>query len=131
MSGSPFVMERSASRSARGRRSSPPSKISAPSSSTKSTRGATNRAKVRATTRAKSRSYARAEGAVVVLGSATPSLESWANAQTGKYTLLTLPERVGGGRLPEIEVIDQRIADKTRDQALSLAARPSTLDMVL
>ena len=40
---------------------------------------------------------ARAEGAVVVLGSATPSLESWANAQRGKYTLLTLPERVGGG----------------------------------
>src|SRR5262249_53788582 len=40
---------------------------------------------------------ARAEGAIVVLGSATPSLESWVNAQRGAYTLITLPERVGGG----------------------------------
>jgi primosomal protein N' (replication factor Y) len=51
---------------------------------------------------------ARNEGAVTVLGSATPSLESWANAAAGKSTLLTLPERVGGGRLPSIEVIDLR-----------------------
>ncbi len=51
---------------------------------------------------------ARLEGAVVVLGSATPSLESWANAETGKYTLLNLPERVGGGRLPRIDVVDLR-----------------------
>jgi primosomal protein N' (replication factor Y) (superfamily II helicase) len=52
---------------------------------------------------------ARQEGAVVVLGSATPSLESWVNAQSGKYTLLTLPERVGQARLPKIEVIDRRL----------------------
>ena len=51
---------------------------------------------------------ARSEGAVTVLGSATPSLESWANAAAGKFTLLTLPDRVGGGRLPDIEVIDLR-----------------------
>ncbi|MEX2109761.1 MAG: primosomal protein N' [Gemmatimonadaceae bacterium] len=51
---------------------------------------------------------ARNEGAITVLGSATPSLESWANAAAGKSTLLTLPERVGGGRLPSIEVIDLR-----------------------
>jgi primosomal protein N' (replication factor Y) len=51
---------------------------------------------------------ARAEGAVVVLGSATPSLESWVNAASGKYRLLTLPERVGGGRLPTIAVVDIR-----------------------
>jgi len=53
---------------------------------------------------------ARAEGAIVVLGSATPSLESWVNAATGKYRLLSLPERVGGGRLPSIEVVDIRAA---------------------
>jgi len=53
---------------------------------------------------------ARNEGAVVVLGSATPSLESWANATAGKYTLLSLPERVGGGRLPAVEVVDLRRA---------------------
>src|SRR5512146_2141636 len=51
---------------------------------------------------------AHSEGAVVVLGSATPSLESWVNAQSGKYTLLTLPERVGEGRLPKVEVVDRR-----------------------
>jgi primosomal protein N' (replication factor Y) (superfamily II helicase) len=51
---------------------------------------------------------ARAEGAVVVLGSATPSLESWENAAQGKYNLLTLPERVGAARLPAVEVVDLR-----------------------
>ncbi|HEU4642175.1 MAG TPA: primosomal protein N', partial [Gemmatimonadaceae bacterium] len=51
---------------------------------------------------------ARHEGAVVVLGSATPSLESWRNAEQGKYTLLSLPERVGFGRLPAVEVVDLR-----------------------
>jgi primosomal protein N' (replication factor Y) len=51
---------------------------------------------------------ARNKGAVTVLGSATPSLESWANATTGKFTLLTLPDRVGGGKLPDVQVIDLR-----------------------
>ncbi|MEJ7759608.1 MAG: primosomal protein N' [Gemmatimonadaceae bacterium] len=51
---------------------------------------------------------ARAEGAIVVLGSATPSLESWTNAVGGKYSLLTLPARVGGGSLPRVGVIDLR-----------------------
>ncbi|MDP9176329.1 MAG: primosomal protein N' [Gemmatimonadota bacterium] len=54
---------------------------------------------------------ARLEGAAVVLGSATPSLESWANAEAGKYALLNLPERVGGGRLPQIDVLDLRRRD--------------------
>ncbi|HEX6627778.1 MAG TPA: primosomal protein N' [Gemmatimonadaceae bacterium] len=53
---------------------------------------------------------AKNEGAVTVLGSATPSLESWANAEGGKYRLLTLPDRVGGGKLPSVEVIDLRRA---------------------
>ncbi len=52
---------------------------------------------------------AQLEGATVVLGSATPSLESWTNALASKYRLLTLPERVGGGRLPRVEVIDLRL----------------------
>ncbi len=51
---------------------------------------------------------ARNEGAITVLGSATPSLESWANAAAGKSRLLRLPDRVGGGQLPAIEVIDLR-----------------------
>ena len=47
-------------------------------------------------------------GALCVLGSATPSLESWANAGKGKFRLLSLPERVGGGILPPVEVVDLR-----------------------
>ena len=51
---------------------------------------------------------ARAANAVVVLGSATPSLESWANARAGKFHLLSLPDRVGGGALPPVRVVDMR-----------------------
>ena len=51
---------------------------------------------------------ARNEGAITVLGSATPSLESWANAASGKSKLLRLPDRVGGGSLPLIDIIDLR-----------------------
>jgi primosomal protein N' (replication factor Y) (superfamily II helicase) len=58
---------------------------------------------------------AREQGAVVVLGSATPSLESWANAQSGKYRLLSLPERVGGGRLPRVHVVDMRVPKDAKE----------------
>ncbi len=51
---------------------------------------------------------AKSTGATIVLGSATPSLESWANTQRGKYTLLTLKERVGNRLLPEVALIDMR-----------------------
>jgi primosomal protein N' (replication factor Y) len=44
----------------------------------------------------------------IVLGSATPSLESWSNAQKGRYTLLTMAERVSNRPLPEVELIDMR-----------------------
>ena len=57
---------------------------------------------------------ARQEGAVVVLGSATPSLESWVNAERGKYRLLTLPDRVGGANLPAVEAVDLRRTRPTR-----------------
>lgn len=48
------------------------------------------------------------DGAVVVLGSATPSLETWSNAMSDKYTLLSLPDRVGGASLPKVSVVDIR-----------------------
>lgn len=48
------------------------------------------------------------EGAVCVLGSATPSLESWFNARNGKFARLVLPDRVPGGRLPSVRVVDLR-----------------------
>ena len=50
------------------------------------------------------------EGAVVVLGSATPSLESYYNCKKGKYTLLDLPERVDNQKMPHVRVVDMRQA---------------------
>ena len=46
--------------------------------------------------------------ATVVLGSATPSLESYYNAKQHKYTLLELPDRVEQRPLPEVEILDMR-----------------------
>jgi primosomal protein N' (replication factor Y) len=51
---------------------------------------------------------ARMSGATVVLGSATPSLESYFNAQKNKYTLLELPDRVEQRPLPEVEILDMK-----------------------
>jgi primosomal protein N' (replication factor Y) len=56
------------------------------------------------------------EGALCVLGSATPALESWHNAQRGRFRLLTLPDRVGGGKLPPVKVIDLREARKKKKE---------------
>ena len=47
-------------------------------------------------------------GACVILGSATPSLESRYNAERGKYTLLELPGRIEARPLPRVELIDMR-----------------------
>jgi len=52
------------------------------------------------------------ENAVCVLGSATPSLESWRNVELGKFERLDLPDRVGGGSLPPVRVIDLRESRK-------------------
>ena len=48
----------------------------------------------------------RREGALVVLGSATPSLESWQRADTGHYRRLALPERVGAAAWPTVRLVD-------------------------
>ncbi len=48
------------------------------------------------------------ESAVVVLGSATPSLESFHNAQTGKYKYIQLPDRIANRPLARAEIIDMR-----------------------
>jgi len=52
----------------------------------------------------------RMENAVVVLGSATPSMESYYNCKQGKYTLLQLPERVDDQKMPYVRVVDMRQA---------------------
>jgi primosomal protein N' (replication factor Y) len=51
---------------------------------------------------------AKMANAVVVLGSATPSLESYFNANKNKYALVELPDRVEQRPLPEVEIIDMR-----------------------
>ena len=51
---------------------------------------------------------AKMAGAVVMLGSATPSLESYYNAKKNKYTLVELPDRVERRPLPEVEIVDMR-----------------------
>ena len=51
---------------------------------------------------------ARRAGAACVLGSATPSLETYALAQAGDLELLRLPDRVGGGVLPTVRLVDMR-----------------------
>jgi primosomal protein N' (replication factor Y) len=52
---------------------------------------------------------AKIAGATVVLGSATPSLESWRNAETGKYTLIEMKERVNQRPLPVVDLVDMRL----------------------
>ncbi len=49
------------------------------------------------------------EGATTVLASATPALETWANAEAGRYARLDLPERFGAATLPRMAAIDLRI----------------------
>ena len=48
----------------------------------------------------------RLEGVPVVLGSATPSLESWQRAEQGRYQRIQLRERIGGGALPVLRMVD-------------------------
>jgi primosomal protein N' (replication factor Y) len=52
---------------------------------------------------------AKMSNAVVVLGSATPSLESYFNAKKNKYALVELPDRVEQRPLPEVEIVDMRL----------------------
>lgn len=52
--------------------------------------------------------------AKVVLGSATPSIESYYNAMNGKYALVELTERYGGLKMPDIEVVDLRDEHRRR-----------------
>jgi primosomal protein N' (replication factor Y) len=78
---------------------------------------------------------ARHEGGIAVLGSATPSLESWANVERAGWKLIALPDRVGGGALPAVQVVDlrlrqasslvdpfRRVVSETLEQALARTA---------
>ena len=62
-------------------------------------------------------------GAQVVLASATPSLESWANAESGKYRKLELTSRFGDAELPDMSTIDMRAETLPRNRWVSPTLR--------
>ncbi len=69
------------------------------------------------------------EGALVLLGSATPSIESMYRAKTGDYRLYTLRKRYHGKTLPEVEIVDLREEVKLgNDTSLSIPLRHGILD---
>jgi primosomal protein N' (replication factor Y) len=70
---------------------------------------------------------AKASNAVCILGSATPALESWINAKSGRYRRLLLRERVSGGRLPRIEIVDMRAEKSDGKHPLLFSQRLKTL----
>jgi primosomal protein N' (replication factor Y) len=63
------------------------------------------------------------EGAAVLLGSATPSLESWHNCQTGKYRLVRLNQRVDDKSMPIVNVLDLRRPNRN-DPEGGILSRP-------
>ncbi len=66
------------------------------------------------------------EAALVVLGSATPSLESWRHAETHRYARLTLAARIGGASWPAVRLVDMgRVPRATT--GLAAAAPPPAL----
>lgn len=65
-----------------------------------------------------------AAGAVLVLGSATPSFESRLAADDGRYLRVRLPDRVGGGTMPPVEIVD--MAEEFRGGGRSMFSRALT-----
>lgn len=64
----------------------------------------------------------RLEGAKVVLGSATPSLESWQACDRGRYQRLDMPSRIGAGVLPRVRLVDMNHQPKGTLFSLPLVA---------
>lgn len=68
---------------------------------------------------------AKFRGCPIVLGSATPSLESWQNALSGRYYMQCLSQRVAGRSLPTIEIVDMRLEQQAKKN--STPASPAAL----
>ena len=71
---------------------------------------------------------AKFEGATIILGSATPSLESRINADAGRYKSLVLPARFGVALLPEIALINLKFNPPERDKWLSPVLVDATVE---
>lgn len=63
---------------------------------------------------------AKMEGCACLLGSATPSLESFENAQSGKYEVLSLTKRIDGKTLPIIRIVDMRLEKRRTKDGFSI-----------
>jgi primosomal protein N' (replication factor Y) len=70
----------------------------------------------------------RLESAPVLLGSATPSLESWQRAAEGRYLRLALPARIGGGALPEVRLVDMGRLPKAKLGSAAAALAPPVVE---
>jgi len=64
---------------------------------------------------------AHLERVPVILGSATPSLESWQHANTGRYRRLALPQRIGGGAMPRLRIYDMNLLPRKQGVTTALA----------
>ncbi len=64
---------------------------------------------------------AEMDGIPLILGSATPSLESYHRACTGRYTLCELPERIAQRKLPEVATIDLRLEQRARSGRFAIS----------
>ncbi|MFN7726816.1 MAG: primosomal protein N', partial [Rubrivivax sp.] len=63
-------------------------------------------------------------GVPVLLGSATPSLESWQRVQEGRYRRLGLEQRIGGGAMPRVRLFDMNTLPRERGQEAPAVAPP-------
>jgi len=66
----------------------------------------------------------------VLLGSATPSLETWSHAQTGRYRQVTLAERVGRGALPAVRLLDMATVPRPAPRAPPQALAPQLIGAI-
>ena len=65
----------------------------------------------------------RREGAMVIMGSATPSLESYQRAKVGEYTYIALPVRVTNAPLPRVDVVDMTVERAERKRFCLLSRK--------
>jgi primosomal protein N' (replication factor Y) len=66
----------------------------------------------------------------VLLGSATPSLETWAHARSGRYRQVTLTERVGRGALPAVRLVDMATVPRAAPRAPPPALAPALVEAI-
>ena len=66
----------------------------------------------------------------VLLGSATPSLETWAHAQSGRYRQVTLADRVGQGALPTVRLLDMTTVPRAGPRQPPRALAPQLVDAI-